>query len=260
LYTKPAEFLGDEERDNREENFGAMLVSDLSGPKGTLGPGWEVLLVCEPGAGADYFEWAAKRMSRMAKLPTAVVIAVNLTFLNARRTNGVLVPNDGPIGFRERLRFVYSYLAFNIRSWLELWIPPDLEYAPKVSSQELLEAKSRLRTHQMYGDGFLFNIKAFATLERVGTSLRARGVHVIYFVEPLPLAVISRDAPVGTVEALEKGERRAVARLNDADFQVLDFHSALSSGFFEPPTTHLDAPARRKIADSLSLGLERVLR
>jgi hypothetical protein len=113
---------------------------------------------------------------------------------------------------------------------------------------------------RVYGQGYELDEAGVEALLNAGKLLRAKGCRVLYYLTPAERRRLAAQLGEGVLAQRDAAAATVLARLQGAGFEVLDLHAALSTGFFEPPSEHLDARARVWLAGALTDWISAVMR
>jgi hypothetical protein len=103
----------------------------------------------------------------------------------------------------------------------------------------------------VYGEGYALDPATERALLHTGEILRAGGTVVLYYLTPVDLKDLQIHCGSATLAAVESSSALVVGRLKGDGFPVLDEHALLNDGFIAPPTEHLDANGRIRLAQAL---------
>lgn len=285
--------------DMKVGDLGSLAAAELCGPGSLLGEAWRFVPAYSSGYAGRQFEAQTAKLLRRGAAPRVGVIEVNLRGLNAKGTNGFMpAPDHGlrelggdlDIGWHRlgplaALGPVFRSLAALINGVLqELFVPvpqsasaspkpnrqtrPGTDVgaqraAPKLPAAVAAEAsrqEAEAGQRRIYGQGYELDEGGLEALLKAGTLLRERGCRVFYYLTPAERELLQRQLGAGVLAQRDEAVRRVVTRLEAAGFEVLDLQAALSRGFIEPPSEHLDAEARRWLAARLTGWLGERLR
>jgi hypothetical protein len=255
--------------------LGVLVQRRLSGAAGLLPRAWRVVPVCASGNNAYAFETVISGLILAPNPPKAAIIVVNMRSLNTLGFNGF--PGNGGVapallhlpefsgrrrsrpssfgGIRDAVRFSRAAaLLRSLTEWsreglVDLITPGPL---PDPDAPSRPEQMVQTNFKRVYGDGYALNEKTLEALISSGDLLAARGCRTLYYITPVDRAGVAREVGPGVVRQLDAGAAQAASDLRQAGYPVLDLYALLDKGFIDPPSEHLAAAGRQKVARLLS--------
>ncbi len=253
---------------------------------GAKGRAWRVWTFQQSGYEGLRFLQYARFLRRAGQFPDVAVVGVNMRSLNRLGKNGFLGPSPGdlvltcprvpPIDILYRGLAAWTHAMVHSVFYVE---PKPLGRASGALNTAAADApnddsagdpgdalpgnrapRRRAEVERLgvvngyklvYGQGYGLNPGELAALADTGAVLRAGGTLVLYYITPLDGPQLRAREGKATADAMERSVQEVVVCLRTAGFHVLDEHALLREGFMEPPSEHLDAQARLKLAGVL---------
>lgn len=242
------------EEDLRTPPLGALAQQRLCGPGGLLGSAWAFVEECRLGSSARGFEPMARAFCAAGAPPRIAVIEVNLRSLNSKGLNGFAGPPRAPRrGALKAEGAALRGLAAWGRNALQGAFSPSAlrdEVDPRHGRPPSPE-EAAAGFRKVYGGGFVLDGPMLEALLQTGRIFRQSGCRVFYFLAPMERLQFVRTLGERTLAQRDLAAARVVTALTAEGFEALDLQAGPSSGFFEPPTEHLDAGARRRLAEQV---------
>lgn len=236
---------------------------------------------------AAQFEQYAFLIRRRGQYPAVAVIEVNVRSLNRLGDNGFFkLPSAGLFNQADRNTFSVASLYRGLAAWTRAMVVSLFDVterpvlgpvsplagtepspavplghdalpgaAPPIPSQNLaLGMKAGYQS--VYGDGYELDTAAVGSLLHTGEILRAGGTMVLYYLTPVDLEDLRNYCGTATLAVVNRSSALVVAKLKADGFPVLDEHALLNDGFISPPSEHLLAPGRTRLAKALLRWIE----
>ncbi len=239
------------------------------------------------GAGFDglHFLVYARYLARIDEYPDIAVVGVNMRSLNHLGITGFMRPFRKDVFAKRNGELSLGTYYRGLEGWTRAMVHGVFFVAPEptkaagrkvagmakapgtASPGDLGDALPGTRTplrrtsderlgaekgYQMvYGHGYVLNRGMLADLVHTGEVLRKGGCLVLYYITPYDGRQLRAREGNATADAMERAENEVVVALRSAGFNVLDEHALLKGSFAEPPSEHLAAAGRIKLAGVL---------
>lgn len=114
--------------------------------------------------------------------------------------------------------------------------------------------------YEVYGHGYGLDPEVLQGLLAAGARVQQAKGRVLYYVTPFDRPLIRQQLGAERLAEVDRGVAEAVRRIRAAGYSVLDLSRDADTGFYEPPSEHLEAPQRQRLADKLVLEIGKALR